>query len=454
MDFKGFLENMQAAACIISVEKKEEGHGDLRIADANDLFKEAFPAYRPGMFCSDLIPRDEKYEEYCYWAAVRKEIMHAYVEAPDKSGWIDQTILPIKYETEKEAFCAFVFEYSPALASHKRSRISGDVARDVIRICLKLHQNDDITRSMNEVMGDIRRLCDADSCCLLTIDWEQNRIDQFASDFCENHTTRIPVRDDYTPSFFKVVKSWPDVIGSSDCIILKNDSDMNALREKSPELAATLEKANVRSLVLYPLCHADENFGFIWATNFDLEKLVRIKETLELTAFFMACEISNHTLMKKMERMSTEDALTGVMNRMALNQRVTQLKGSGDIYCGIVYADVNGLKRTNDMNGHISGDRLLVNAAGILLRHFAADDIFRVGGDEFVVIKENITREDFEKKVEDLKILATWHDGVGLAIGSSYCSSSDSLSESMREADKKMYDDKQLFYDKHPEYIR
>lgn len=81
----------------------------------------------------------------------------------------------------------------------------------------------------------------------------------------------------------------------------------------------------------------------LWATNFDTSKTLHIKETLELTTFFLASKISSYHMFDKFRFLSTVDLLTGVLNRNEMKNRVMQLsiddrKGRKNI--GIVFLQI------------------------------------------------------------------------------------------------------------------
>ena len=117
---------------------------------------------------------------------------------------------------------------------------------------------------------------------------------------------------------------------------------------------------------------------------------------------------------------------------------------------GIVYADLNGLKTVNDTDGHYAGDLLLKDAALMLQRHFPDCEIFRAGGDEFMVLSVKMSEEQLAASVEKLRHASCNPDGVCFAIGFSFGKVGD-IVKTMRTADVNMYRDKQRFYMMHPE---
>jgi diguanylate cyclase (GGDEF)-like protein len=64
----------------------------------------------------------------------------------------------------------------------------------------------------------------------------------------------------------------------------------------------------------------------------------------------------------------------------------------------VVNLDLNGLKLVNDRDGHEAGDRLLVRVGELLRKVFYDEDVYRTGGDEFIVIIEGISEAVFERK--------------------------------------------------------
>ena len=111
---------------------------------------------------------------------------------------------------------------------------------------------------------------------------------------------------------------------------------------------------------------------------------------------------------------------------------------------GAIYIDLNGLKKVNDEQGHRAGDELIVRAAGTIAGIFA-EDAYRVGGDEFVVILLDVSREEFARKTEQLR-RQMQENSVDASIGGVWQASTENLEDLLRRADENMYREKKRYY--------
>ena len=96
-----------------------------------------------------------------------------------------------------------------------------------------------------------------------------------------------------------------------------------------------------------------------------------------------------------------KDALTQVYNRLHLEKVIPDYKNYT-----VCFLDVNNLKKMNDINGHQAGDALLIRATNELLKLQAYADIYRIGGDEFMLVFNNLSLNEVEP------IIKTWHASV------------------------------------------
>lgn len=161
-----------------------------------------------------------------------------------------------------------------------------------------------------------------------------------------------------------------------------------------------------------------------------------------------SCKIRNSKLL------SQTDRLTGVWNRNAFEVFQKEFKPDEVSSIQVVMMDINGLKATNDNLGHLAGDELIVGTAKCIKDSLGGcGEIYRIGGDEFVFISyEN--RDTLLEKLAKLKEITTKWSGdlvTELSISSGYSSSDEegvNLSELLKVADNRMYEDKKEYYRK------
>lgn len=100
------------------------------------------------------------------------------------------------------------------------------------------------------------------------------------------------------------------------------------------------------------------------------------------------------------------DALTGVKNKTAYQDAEGRLEEQ--MRCGrpefaVVMLDINGLKEVNDTYGHDFGDMLIINVCRIICKAFQHSPVYRIGGDEFVVILENADYKHYPELLKKLQ---------------------------------------------------
>ncbi len=104
-----------------------------------------------------------------------------------------------------------------------------------------------------------------------------------------------------------------------------------------------------------------------------------------------------------LERQSDYDTLTGLFNRKHYEEEIINIDKEKNYPLSIIVADINGLKLINDAFGNYSGDKVLIDAAEVFLRHSKNDDfVARIGGDEFIIIMPNTNKIEAEKRVDKM----------------------------------------------------
>lgn len=165
---------------------------------------------------------------------------------------------------------------------------------------------------------------------------------------------------------------------------------------------------------------------------------------LEIYVMLQGHEISEERMKSRLiDQLSRTDTLTGLPNRRACDLLVDQIDPSSAL--GVVFFDMNGLKRVNDSLGHASGDQLVINFARLADSIVPSERVFRVSGDEFLILLTDISREDFEIITNKLRSAVADRGDIA-AMGCSYAAAAGNVRSVVHDAEKEMYADKRRYY--------
>ncbi|WP_258106936.1 diguanylate cyclase domain-containing protein [Christensenella minuta] len=152
------------------------------------------------------------------------------------------------------------------------------------------------------------------------------------------------------------------------------------------------------------------------------------------------CQLAEH---------AENDPLTGLQNRRGFEQATIALDIPPNLPLAVIFGDLNGLKQVNDTLGHKQGDQLIVTTASLLKNTCPASGrLFRIGGDEFVMLIPNYTAQLTKERVKEIYSLFESSRNISpqpsIALG--YAVKEDpkeSLLAVIEEADNQMYENKQ-----------
>ena len=166
--------------------------------------------------------------------------------------------------------------------------------------------------------------------------------------------------------------------------------------------------------------------------------------TRQLTEMNRLLRTDSHTL----EEASLTDALTGVRNRFGLRRDYGQFENR---YVHVMMMDLDNFKRINDTYGHAVGDYILKKAGQALSQAFGANNCYRYGGDEFLIICVDMDRDVFPDRLNTLKQSLTGiylndkHLPARFSAGYVYgdCEFSHDLRLMIHQADHNLYEAKE-----------
>ena len=146
-------------------------------------------------------------------------------------------------------------------------------------------------------------------------------------------------------------------------------------------------------------------------------------------------------------RMSITDQGTGLMNRVAYEKCLRKSDQRVIAPAACIYIDANGLHEINNERGHEAGDQLLHAVAERLREQFPRDDLYRVGGDEFVVFSKADAAVCEARMQAVSSALAAQDYSISYGIAAQRASAG--LGDLVREADENMLKNKRSYYAEH-----
>ncbi|MCR5293685.1 MAG: GGDEF domain-containing protein [Lachnospiraceae bacterium] len=205
----------------------------------------------------------------------------------------------------------------------------------------------------------------------------------------------------------------------------------------------TLEKIELLSLASYMVIPIT---GVLIRQFFRQQDFIYL--SVSLACAFNYVMIQSRTILKAEIRAQIlneafhTDSLTSLKNRRSYDEMLNKERKKESF--SVIFADLNQLKYTNDNFGHEAGDQLLIRFANLLRESFPTENIYRISGDEFVVILEEITDIQMDELIGRFRKQILKNDQI--ASFGFVNSKSDNILKVIREAENLMNKDKTLFY--------
>lgn len=299
----------------------------------------------------------------------------------------------------------------------------------------KLNSDTDIDVGINNLLATVNDYFQADRTYVFEIDPDRDVLINTFEYICGQEVSAQ--MDNLQEVPVSVIEVWMQNFRQGHSYYM---SDLE--QERGQPSYEMLKAQQVWRLLAVPLMKGGAMVGFLGVDNprahYDDATL------LASIQFFVTNSLDRKKQQAYLEKLSYRDMLTGLYNRNRYIERLEAYKQVQDQQIGAIYIDLNGLKKVNDEQGHRAGDELIVRAAGTIAGIFA-EDAYRVGGDEFVVILLDVSREDFARKTEQLR-RQMQENGVDASIGGVWQASTENLENLLRLADENMYREKKRYY--------
>ncbi len=322
-----------------------------------------------------------------------------------------------------------------SLKSHELSE-DLNVSNTLIQCVRILSNSADQKRSIDEILQIICEFYQAQRCYVLDLDMDNKKTNgiyeygkQYDDIHVENMVRLCLEHMDLVNQFFENQNSY------------YIDDVTNEISVTSPIYSSFIQQ-KIHSIIVVPFMD-DKQINGVFAVDNPKQNYYQ-KDFLESLCFFIKTAMAREKEKVKLKNLSYVDSLTYAQNRNHFNEYIEQNRNKELHSLGVIYLDLNGLKEVNDKMGHIAGDTLIITASYVLQEIFL-DNSYRVGGDEFVVIEQDVSEllffDQYSKLLNRMKELE-----ISVATGCVWKETCINPSEILQEADQKMYEDKKHYY--------
>ncbi len=189
--------------------------------------------------------------------------------------------------------------------------------------------------------------------------------------------------------------------------------------------------------MIYPLA----DFVKLISANQTLDERKGLREVRLLAIAYNSLVKRRDALDSILRSAAETDALTNLPNRYRFEQYMLE-SGESGYSVAVLLFDINYLKKTNDTQGHLMGDKLIRTAAECISSCFG-EDCFRFGGDEFAAVVKNCEPEKIDRMIQKFRETEKQYN-VSISLGCAYTDEigKTTVKKLLDEADKKMYEHK------------
>lgn len=222
------------------------------------------------------------------------------------------------------------------------------------------------------------------------------------------------------------------------CVVsVEKEVDPNSMLYKE------FKEDGVTSFMMVALKNGDTLEGILGVNNPKQEAGNPV--LLHSVAEFVRVELEKRHMIRELEYLSYTDTLTGLKNRNNYNKVLKKFERKSALPMGIVLMDINGLRKINENYGDSYGDHMIRKVGGIL-SSVLTGEIFRIGGDEFVVLWENIDFLEFRKQMISLREALEKEQDCVVSMGCIWEEKEEDIHILLQQAAERLSADKQSYY--------
>ncbi len=270
-----------------------------------------------------------------------------------------------------------------------------DAAKSVTQCLQRLISADDFDTAVQTILEAILYYYKGERAYIFELDWKK-QIATNTFEVCRDEAGSEKENLQEVP--LDIMHFWIEQFKTKSLIQIDNLHSLGSEREA--EFNA-LTANGIQSLIAVPFSGGEGLRGFLVVDD-PSEHINDVDFLVNLT-YFISRETEQQRLNKEIAKMNNTDSLTGLFNRHKYAQYKLDVEKRKFDSIGAIVVDINGLKQMNEAYGHDYGDIVIAHVAELLRSHFPEGMIFRMSGDEFIAVCENIDCDTFYGQVKKLR---------------------------------------------------
>ena len=392
MDIHKVLDQIDEIIYIADLENYE-------LLYLNRIGRERFGTPAPGVKCYEFLQGEEKPCKFC----TNGELSHlqdkhiTWVRQHSAAGnmLLHDSIIDYGGRPCRMELAISVERYVAEVAAAKQDLAA---ERKLVKCIENLVLSTDFDAAVNSMLETILEHYSADRAYIFEFDWTRD-VTHNTYEICRDGVT--PETDNLQNLPIEVVALWVDIFRNQHRKI-NIIEDVDALTDDPARRIEydCLHPQGIKSLITVPIFVSGELHGFLGVDNPHAH--MDAPEMLAQITYVAANELQKRTLTDELTVKSYLDPLTGLRNRLAYDEALGYLLGK-EIPTGVGFLDLNGLKWINDNLGHDMGNKALRRVCEILLKYIQKEYVYRISGDEFVIIWTDVEYPIFNAAAEQLE---------------------------------------------------
>ena len=302
-----------------------------------------------------------------------------------------------------------------------------------------LVMNDDFTAAVNSGLTTILEYYDADRTYIFEFQWKEN-LTRNTYEICRDGIS--PQIENLQTVPVDVVARWVDSFEDQEQNTIIFIGDVDALKDDPTHRLEydCLHPQGIKSLIAVPIFINGKLHGFLGIDN-PRSHMDALTLLTQLT-YIIANELQKRLLTEALTKKSYQDPLTGLNNRLAYDEMLDHLRGK-EFPVGVGFLDINGMKWINDTLGHDMGNKVIQKICTILNEPIEQQYIYRISGDEFVMIWPDVDYKVFMSAAKKLE--AALFDEKNIASFGFVWEKEEDTGIAVRKAEKAMQTAKNKF---------